>query len=223
MKKPTVALVAILAALSACTPEQLDTVERLTGYDYSQSQRDALLPLPDDPAVVGTKLVHPDGSVTDSPQAVVNATVYNWGDPGPALQAFRLVAAARGWTQAQTASWETAIVDIMAGESGFCPNLLGGSRVANGGVGCVISSHGSGSDAGFGQLIGIHHTITTAGTGWLCRQEGICGRWAVIATPWSSMTALVALIERSGVSGWCFADWARAYHRTACSNPGLDV
>lgn len=152
----------------------------------------------------------------------VNNIVYIHGTGAPAMEAFRIVATQRGWTPQEIKSWEIAIANIMMGESGFCPNVLGGATIAKP-VGCVIKKQGRYSDAGFGQLIGIHYRHTRPGTGWLCDQERLCSKWDIIASPWNSMTALLALIERSGTRGWCYNSWARSYHRIACSNPGMDV
>ena len=152
----------------------------------------------------------------------VNRRKYSWGVPGPAMETFRTVAKYRGWSAAQIQSWETAVYDIMKGESGFCPNTLGGARLANN-DGCIIARQGRRSDAGFGQVISIHYRITYPGTGWLCRQEHICNKWDIVNSPWNSMTALLALIERSGTYGWCYSRRARAHHHVTCSNPGLDV
>lgn len=151
-------------------------------------------------------------------QEAVNSIVYVYGDPAPALQAFQLVATARGWTQAQIDSWQTAIINIMMGESGFCPNILGGAQVAIP-TGCVLAKQGKRQDSGFGQLVKVHYKPGA----WLCQQEGMCSKWNIIATPWNSMTAFVALLERSGTQPWCFNSWARRYHRIACNNPGLNV
>ena len=152
----------------------------------------------------------------------VNNRTYNWGDPDPAMATFRTVAKYRGWSAQQIQSWEVAVYDIMKGESGFCPNMLGGARIAKT-QGCIIARQGRRSDAGFGQLISIHYRYTRPGTGWLCKQEGLCSKWQIVGSPWNSMTALLALIERSGTHGWCYSRSARAHHRVTCSNPGLDV
>lgn len=152
----------------------------------------------------------------------VNRRVYSWGVAEPAMATFRTVAAYRGWTPQEIRSWETAIYDIMKGESGFCPNMLGGARLAST-QGCVIARQGRRSDAGFGQLISIHYRYTRPGTGWLCKQEGLCSKWQIIGSPWNSMTALLALIERSGTQGWCYNASARRHHRVTCNNPGMDV
>lgn len=149
----------------------------------------------------------------------VNTATYSYGDMGPALAAFRAVADSRGWPAEQIASWETAVTDIVLLESGGCPNVRRGARLASA-AGCVIRRQGRGSDAGFGQLISRYHH----GRGqWACVDLGVCGANAVIASPWTSMEVLVALIERDGVKPWCYSKWARRYHRTACNNPGIDV
>lgn len=152
----------------------------------------------------------------------VNGLTYNYGDSKPALEAFRIVAKNRGWTPAQIKSWEPAITNIMMGESGFCPNVLRGAIIKNP-KGCVLKKQGKHQDAGFGQLIRINYKHTRPGTGWLCAQEHLCSKWEIIASPYNSMTALVALIERSGTHPWCYSSWARRYHRGACQHPGMDV
>ena len=154
----------------------------------------------------------------------VNNLTYNYGDPKPAMEAFRIVAGQRGWTAKEIKSWEIAIANIMMGESGFCPNVIGGARMASA-KGCVISRQGKRSDAGFGQLISLNYKIsrTNPGAGWLCKQERLCSKWDIIASPWNSMTALVALIEKAGTQPWCYNSWARKYHRIACNNPGMNV
>lgn len=153
----------------------------------------------------------------------VNNLKYQVGNAKPALEAFRIVAAQRKhpWTPKEIKSWEIAISDIMKGESGYCPNTLRGTTFRPGT--CIVRKQGRYEDAGFGQLIRIHYHHSRPGTGWLCAQEGLCTKWQIIASPWNSMTALVALIERSGTAGWCYDARARRHHRVACSNPGMDV
>lgn len=169
-----------------------------------------------------TQIVYTPEQIKYFDMVHVNRQVYSWGVAEPAMATFRTVAAYRGWSSQQIQSWETAVYDIMKGESGFCPNMLGGARLAST-QGCIIARQGRRSDAGFGQLISIHYRHTTPGTGWLCKQEGLCSKWQIIATPWNSMTALLALIERSGTRGWCYNASARRHHRVTCNNPGLDV
>ena len=219
--------VTTMLLLSACTPEQLDVYQKVTGDQLDAGRTGALLALDDTPWRLddGT-VIQVDGTLTpptacDLEKTRINTMVYHWGVSEPAMNTFRSVARCRGWTQPEIDSWLTAAEDIMRGESGFCWNVLGGARGA--GAGCVIARQGRKEDAGFGQLIRIHYQIGRPGTGWLCVQEGLCSKWDVIATPWNSMTALVALIERSGTAGWCFSASARRHHRTTCGHPGIDV
>lgn len=235
-KNRTQRLLAVLAGViaisllsAACTPEQLNTYQQLTGNTLSQTDQDALLALDDKPMdVPGGAIILPDGSVLtpmscSDIQAHINTDfAYNMDDPEPAMKAFVAVAGCRGWTTAQIDSWRTAISDIMHFESHYCPNVLGGAVIGQK-AGCILKRQGTRSDAGFGQLISIHYRHTTPGTGWLCDQEGLCSKWDIIASPWNSMTALVALVERSGTAGWCYNRSARKLHWKTCSNPGLDV
>lgn len=88
----------------------------------------------------------------------------------------------------------------------------------------MIARQGRKEDAGFGQLIRIHYQIGRPGTGWLCVQEGLCSKQDIIAAPVGvDDRLLVALIERSGTSGWCYDDGARRLHRRTCGHPGIDV
>lgn len=218
------AAVTTLLLLTACTPEQAATYRELTGHDLP-----AGLDSVDGPIQMGDgTVIHPDGHTTApsscaSEKARVNALTYSMDDPAPAMDAFRSIArACRGWTEAEVASWEIAIKDIMHFESHYCPNVLGGAKIGTA-HGCVLARQGRRGDAGFGQLISIHYRHTSAGTGWLCAQEGLCSKWDVIASPSNSMTALLALVERSGVQGWCYSRSARRLHAVTCSHPGLDV
>lgn len=154
----------------------------------------------------------------------VNSLQYNWGDPKPAMEAFRLTALNEDWTPEQIKSWEIAIANIMMGESGFCPNVLRGAVMGNP-QGCVLKRQGKHSDAGFGQLISIHYKLNSKNpaAGFLCREENLCSKWQIVASPYNSMLALVKLIERSGTRPWCYNSFARKYHRIACNNPGIDV
>lgn len=159
-----------------------------------------------------------------TPQEIVNSLTYIAHDPKPAMKAFEINATYRGWTSKEITLWKIAIQDIMKGESSFCPNVLGGAVLAQK-VNCVIKKQGTHSDSGFGQLIYIHYKVSSKNParGWLCKQEKLCSKEQIIATPWTSMTALVALIERSGISPWCYDARARRHHRVACSNPGPNV
>lgn len=216
----------LVAALlfAACTPEQLATYQNLTGDRLSPEREATMLALEDHPMKMADgAVIELDGSVTpptpcDVDLARINAQTYNYTDPAPAMDAFRVVARCRGWNQAQIDSWAVALEDIMRFESGFCPNILGGARIAQS-DGCVVGRQGRRGDAGFGQLISLHYRPGA----WLCNEEGLCSKWDVIATPQNSMTALLALVERSGTQGWCFNASARRLHNRTCSHPGLDV
>lgn len=137
----------------------------------------------------------------------VNGLPYAFTVAEPALEAFRAVAADRGWASEDIESWVPFITDVMANESGFCWNVKGGAKMAN--VGCEIRKQGRGSDSGFGQLISLHYKPGR----WLCEQEGLCSSAAIIDNPYDSMTALVALVERSGGQPWCYNAKARRYHK----------
>lgn len=216
------------ALLLGCTPEQLSTYKSLTGAQLSASDEAVMLALPDQTMKLADgSVIEVDGSVTpptacDVEKGRINALTYTYTVSGPAMEAYAAVARCRGWSQAQIDSWRIALSDIMRFESGYCYNVLGGARMASG-SGCGISRQGSRGDAGFGQLISLHYRHTSAGTGWLCSQEGLCSKWDIVATPWNSMSALLALVERSSTQGWCYSSSARRLHRTTCNNPGLEV
>lgn len=147
---------------------------------------------------------------------IVNRLPYNHSDMVPVMKAFHLVAASRHWTKAQIASWDIAVHDIALKEAGACWNVRYGAKFLHwDGRGCILKHQGRGS-SGFGQL-------TKVALGGPCRRVGICTELAVVASPYNSMAALVALIEESGVRPWCYNGYARRFHRVACSNPGLDV
>lgn len=146
----------------------------------------------------------------------VNSATYSYGDAAPALAAYRQVAAHRGWTPASIAAWEPFVSDVMRGESGYCYNLRRGATLKHT-TGCVLARQGTGSDSGFGQVIRRYHY----GPGqYLCVQEGLCSAQDVIATPWSSMTSLVAAMERNGRQPWCYNAQARRFHPTCNRTPG---
>lgn len=133
-------------------------------------------------------------------EILVNTQTYTWGDPRPAMTAWRLVTAERGWNQADIEAWAPFVEGVMARESGFCPNVLRGAKIV---VleGCVIARQGTHSDAGFAQTIGLWYRGPNA---LLCRQEGLCSAGAIISTAWNSMTAFVAVVEHSGSNPWCW-------------------
>jgi hypothetical protein len=227
MKKAlfTVAIAAIIGAVplaSSYAEESISTTTTTTTAPTTTTTT-TVVPTTTTAPVVTTTTLSP-AQIKYLEVLKVNSMVYNHDDPVPAMAAYRIVARHRGWTPSQIKSWETAIANIMMGESGFCPNVLRGAVLANP-KGCVLKRQGRYSDAGFGQLIGIHYRLSkkNPGAGWLCREEGLCSKWQIINSPYQSMTALLALIERSGTKGWCYNRAARRYHRIACNNPGMNV
>lgn len=64
MKKFTffLAAAAALAFVNGCTPEQLNTYEKLTGVEIPSSQMETLLALPDNDIIIGDTIIHADGS-----------------------------------------------------------------------------------------------------------------------------------------------------------------
>ncbi len=153
--------------------------------------------------------------------AEVNNIQYRSGNAEPAVRAFRIVAGHRGWSDEKIADWEPFVIDIVLKESSACPGVRGGGRVD---ADCNITKQGKRSDSGFGQvLMGYPHRRgwKYGGTSWrlnehaswLCAQEGLCTPNEVISSPWNSMTALVALVERAGSQPWCYNSYARSVHR----------
>lgn len=62
--KGLLATAAVAALLSACTPLQIATFERLTGADVDEPATDSLVALPDVPMrLADGQVIHPDGSV----------------------------------------------------------------------------------------------------------------------------------------------------------------
>lgn len=159
------------------------------------------------PSTTTTSTTLPPTTTTAPPTAAerVNALVYSEGDAAPATEAYRVVAEARGWTQAQIAEWEPFVVAVMYRESRYCYNLRRGGVMALG-PGCVLIKQGPFSDSGFGQVIRIHY-----GPGqFLCEQENLCSADDIVANPFNSMTALLALLERNGRQPWCYTASLRA-------------
>lgn len=149
-------------------------------------------------------------------KARINGLVYSYGDPAPALAAFVAVTTWRGWSAESIEAWTPFVTDVMRRESGYCYNLRRGASIASS-EGCVMKRQGPHSDSGFGQVISIHYKPGA----WLCEQESLCSADDIIADAWSSMTALVALMERNGRQPWCFTDSLRATAvcRNAPANP----
>ena len=170
------------------------------------------LVVPADATQPAVRLDPPDPPPTI--EATVNALPYSADAAAPAMLAFALVAHGQGMTLAWIDSWQVAVDDIMRYESQFCWNVRGGARFAGNGAGCAIARQGTGSDAGFGQ-------VTSVLRGDTCEMVNVCSTAETVATPFASMSALVAVLRRYSVAPWCYSAWARSYHRVACTNPGL--
>lgn len=138
----------------------------------------------------------------------INSAVYTLDNPTPARAAYRAVAKARHWTDASIRNWEPFIMAVVQRESHYCPNVKRGAIATTKGAvgGCVLKVQGTHSDSGFGQVIGINYTSTAP----LCVIDRLCSSQAIIGTPWNSMTALVALVERNGRHPWCYTYSLRA-------------
>lgn len=132
-------------------------------------------------------------------RSMVEGLTYRLDDPTPATSAYRAVAEARGWSQTTIDRWQPFLIAVMRRESHFCPNVRRGARIARV-EGCVLARQGRGTDSGFGQVISLHYRQGA----WLCNQEGLCSAEAIVGSPWNSMTAFLALVERAGRQGWCY-------------------
>lgn len=155
------------------------------------------------------------------PVAYVNGLVYGWQDMGPAMDAYRVVAAVRGWSPADVEAWAPFVFDVIVKESGGCWNLKGGQVPTVGDCFTFQTNpRHPRTDSGFGQVTPV---LDRGARAPLCKGAGLCSQADVIASPWSSMVALVDTIAGSpeaGVRGagsfpWCWNAKARRYH--ACS------
>lgn len=131
-----------------------------------------------------------------SPVEFVNSLPYQFRDIDTAIEAFQHVTAARGWTLQSIAAWQPFVRAVIARESGGCPNVLRGAVPT--GDGCQLARQGRFTDSGFGQV------LMSVNGRWLCASEGLCSKWDVVASPWNSMTALVAVIERTSGGAYCY-------------------
>jgi len=139
-------------------------------------------------------------------QDEVNSLPYAAYVAGPAVQAFELVTASRGWDADRIAQWEPFATAVMFRESKFCWDVRGGAKFKSPGLDCELKRQGRRGDSGFGQVIGIHYRPGR----WLCAQEGLCSANQIVASPWNSMVAFVALLERNGSQPWCYTRRLRA-------------
>lgn len=141
---------------------------------------------------------------------IVDGLPYQHYNDKPAMQAFALVAAERGWSGEKIRDWSPFVKDVMLGESAFCWNRRRGDAIISYSVGCIASKQGRYEDVGFGQ-------VTTAWYGSnaiLCTKYGVCHSSQVLASPYASMLySIVIPLEEAGSQSWCYSAWARDYHR----------
>lgn len=141
-------------------------------------------------------------------RALVNGLPYEHYNPGPAMDAFRLVAAYRGWPDALIKAWEPFVNDVMFGESAYCWNRQRGDIMIPHSM-CVLQRGGRHEDVGFGQVTAVFY----GQNGEVCKQYGYCSRQQILASPFDSMLAsIVAPIELEGSQPWCYNAYARRYH-----------
>lgn len=178
------ALVAFATTATACTPTELNEWQQRTGIDLSADHEQQILECSAAKAEADTLAPEHDYLDLDTPMRV-----------------YELIArGCRRWSDADIANWAPGVRAVMNRESAGCYNLRRGATFADHtGAGCAIGRQGPYTDSGYGQvLMGVHRK-------WLCAQEGLCTPEDVIATPSSSMTAFLALIERAGRQGWCYS------------------
>jgi len=161
--------------------------------------------------------------------STVNSLPYSFADSDTAIQAFVIVARHRGWEDSSIQRWIPFATAIMNRESGDCPLVRRGVRFANNGLNCEIAKQGPHSDSGIGQIIAGYpfkgswvRPVNGGGwslyenAAWLCPQENLCSPDEIIATPWTSFTAFVASLERSGKQPWCYT--AKLRRTGTCRN-----
>jgi hypothetical protein len=179
-----VALVAFATITTSCTPHDLAEWQQVTGIDLSPEHEQQIL----------------DCS-TAKAEADALAPEHDYLDLDTPMRVYELIArGCRRWTEQDIANWAPGVRAVMNRESAGCYNLRRGASFADHtGAGCAIGRQGPYTDSGYGQvLMSVHRK-------WLCAQEGLCTPEDVIATPSSSMTAFLALIERAGRQGWCYS------------------
>ncbi len=179
-----VALVAFATITTSCTPHDLAEWQQVTGIDLSPEHEQQIL----------------DCS-TAKAEADALAPEHDYLDLDTPMRVYELIArGCRRWSEQDIANWAPGVRAVMNRESAGCYNLRRGASFADHtGAGCAIGRQGPYTDSGYGQvLMSVHRK-------WLCAQEGLCTPEDVIATPSSSMTAFLALIERAGRQGWCYS------------------
>lgn len=71
------AIISLLLLGAACTPQQIITMERLSGFDMSPDIEAAVLPLPDGPVLTKWGWIQVDGTVTEA-QAPAGSKCPQW-------------------------------------------------------------------------------------------------------------------------------------------------
>ena len=147
----------------------------------------------------------------------INALPFAYGDLTPVDTAFRLAAADCGWTPDEIEAWVPfAVYDLVAKESGGCWNLRGGQVPK--GTDCLAHTNPRrvGSDSGFGQLVSVWYRGAKAPA---CRDVGLCSQDDIVASPYSSIIAVVYAIHHDGAHPWCYDKRSCRYHSGAKSAP----
>lgn len=127
----------------------------------------------------------------------VDSLPYKYQDMGPAMEAYRAIAADCGWPADLIEARSEFVGRVMYGESGGCWNILGGTRNWTG-EGCLFRKWGRNSDAGFGQVTDILRRGLK-----MCDQMGICNRWDSVKSPSESMYTYVLALN-NGKGPWCY-------------------
>lgn len=165
------------------------------------------------------------------PKIIVNSLPYEQYNPEPAKQAWYLMTSLRGcpnteyiacWDKATQDAWWPFVYDVMKGESAFCPNRLRGDTMIPYSM-CVHEvdkngrpKQGPHEDAGFGQATSAWH----GRNGLTCKLVGLCGKHAIIESPWNSMLGSVIVpMEQAGSQPWCWDARARRIHPTCYDAP----
>lgn len=181
--RAVIAASSMTLALGPCSPAELREWSQTTGIE-----------------VDATAQQHIADCHAASVEADALAPEHDYLDLDTAMRVYELIArGCRRWSEQDIANWAPGVRAVMNRESAGCYNLRRGATfAAHDGAGCAIARQGRFSDSGYGQVLMSVHKV------WLCPQEGLCSPDDVIATPTSSMTAFLALIERAGRQGWCF-------------------
>ncbi len=231
------ALGAAIAVLAGCGAEQQSATRMVELADVPLVTRapvevvvpttTSTLPAPDPtPPATRVRNAHQVGDTLPlpDPKVIVNALPYEHMNPEPAKQAFYLMTSLRGcprtkyiecWDKATQDAWWPHVNNVMLGESGYCPNRFRGDTMVPYSM-CVQERQGPHEDAGFGQATSAWH----GRNGLTCKLEGICGKWAVIESPWNSMLGSVIVpLEQAGSQPWCWDARARRYHPTCHDAP----